>query len=197
MFPHLRTALSNHGEQSRKNEQAFFSSRIKPLWFYIYQYGLYSPVCAESLAYTYLDEHWRIKTVKAIFVLFSLLLLTACVTDQLNSGFERIRGQPLSAAIDRLGVPSNERTLAGRHVYTWTTSQLVSTYQPTSNFTTGSIPDGPGKTRYTGTSVGGTTVQTKATCKIEIEVDSQEVIRHGSYDGDVGACGKYAQALSR
>lgn len=135
--------------------------------------------------------------MKAIFVLLPILLLSACVTDQLDSGFERLRGQPLSTAIDRLGVPSSERKLAGRHVYTWKTSQLMSNYQPTSSVTTGSIPKGSGKSSYSGTTVGGTMVQTNLTCKIDIEVDGQEIIRHASYDGDVGACGKYASALSR
>lgn len=135
--------------------------------------------------------------MKAMLLIFSVLLLSACVTDQLDTGFARLRGQPVSAAIDRLGVPTSERTLAGRHVYTWKTSQLVSTYQPSSNVTTGSIPGQNGKTKYSSTSIGGTTVQMNATCKIEIEVDDQELIRNSSYDGDVGACGKFAQALSR
>lgn len=135
--------------------------------------------------------------MKGMFLLFSLLLLSACVTDQLDNGFARLRGQPLSVAIDRLGVPTSERTLAGRHVYTWTTSQMVSTYQPSSTVSTVKVPTGTGKSTYSGTSIGGTTVQTNATCKIDIEVDSREIIRNASYDGEVRACGIYAQALSR
>jgi hypothetical protein len=130
-------------------------------------------------------------------VLFVPLLLSACVTDQLNSGFERMRGQSISVAIDRLGVPTSERRIAGRHVYTWTTSQLVSTYQPTTSITTGTVPTDSGKSRYSGTTLGGTTVQTNATCKIEAEVDTQEFIRQISYDGTVNACAKFAQALNR
>lgn len=133
--------------------------------------------------------------MKKLLVLFPLLLLSACVTDQLNSGFDRLRGKPISVAIDKLGVPTSERRLAGRHVYTWMTSKLIATYQTTNNFTTGSVPDGSDKKKYTATSVGGTTGQANASCKIEVEVDDQGYIRNASYDGDLGACGKYADAL--
>lgn len=135
--------------------------------------------------------------MRTMFVSLAILLLSACAADQMSSGFERMRGQPLSVAIDRLGVPSSERTIAGRHIYTWTTSQLVSTYQPTTSVTTGNFPNGSGKSRYSGATLGGTTVQVNAACKIDAEVDGQELIRHMSYDGVIGACSKYVQAMSR
>lgn len=135
--------------------------------------------------------------MKATLALLALLPLTACVTDQLNSGFARLRGQPISLAMDSLGVPSSERTIAGRHVYTWTNTELVSRYQPTTSYTTGKVPAKSGDARYSGSTIGGTTVQTSATCKIDAEVDEQQRIRNISYDGTIDACAKYAQALNR
>lgn len=55
---------------------------------------------------------------------FIVLLVATCVTDQLNSGFARLRGQPVSLTMDSLGVPSSARTIAGRHVYTWTNTEV-------------------------------------------------------------------------
>jgi hypothetical protein len=132
-----------------------------------------------------------------IICVIPVLMLTACVTDQLNSGFDRIRGQHLSVAINRLGVPTSERTIAGRHVYSWINSQLITNYQATNNFTKGKIGNDPKKSDYSGTSFGGTTSQINATCKIEMEVDDQKFIRNATYDGDIGACEKYAALLNR
>lgn len=135
--------------------------------------------------------------MRAILPLFALLLLSACVSDQLNSGFDRMRNQPLSVAMDRLGVPSSERMIAGRHIYTWTHTELISTFQPSSSFTTAKGSGKSGDSKYTASTFGGSTVQTSATCKIEAEVDGQGNIRNLSYDGPVAACGKYAQAMNR
>lgn len=132
-----------------------------------------------------------------IFCVVPLLMLSACVTDQLNSGFDRLRGQHLSVAINRLGVPTSERTIAGRHVYSWINSQLIASYQASNNFTQGKIGDDPKKIGYSSNSFGGTTSQVNATCKIEMEVDDQKYIRNATYDGDIGACEKYAALLNR
>jgi hypothetical protein len=43
----------------------------------------------------------------------------------IKSGTDQLIGQPLSAAIERLGVPTEERTIAGTKVYVWTTSSAV------------------------------------------------------------------------
>lgn len=135
--------------------------------------------------------------MKKILLVVPVLMLSACVTDQLNNGFDRLRGQHLSAAINRLGVPTSERTIAGRHVYTWINSQLIANYQATNNFTKGKIGDDPKKTGYSSTSFGGTTSQINATCKVEIEVDDRKIIQNATFDGDVGACEKYAASLNR
>ncbi|MGF6764026.1 hypothetical protein P3T24_004357 [Paraburkholderia sp. GAS33] len=53
------------------------------------------------------------------------LLLVGCAGgwgSQLHTGWQtNVKGKPIDAAIARLGVPQSERTIAGHHVYTWTT----------------------------------------------------------------------------
>ncbi|MFM0739219.1 hypothetical protein PQQ51_18430 [Paraburkholderia xenovorans] len=137
------------------------------------------------------------KSTQRKFSLLTLLPLAACVGNQLDTGWQRLRGQPLSMAVDRLGVPNSDRTLAGRHVYTWTTSQTVSTYQASSSFTTANASRGSGGGHYTANTFGGTMVPTNVSCKIDIEVDSRDVMTNMSYDGTISACARYAQAMNR
>jgi hypothetical protein len=50
------------------------------------------------------------------------LTLAACSFDAIKEGMNRLEGQPISAAIAKLGIPSDERLIAGQKVYTWYTS---------------------------------------------------------------------------
>jgi hypothetical protein len=52
-------------------------------------------------------------------------LLAGCASEMMKSGTDRLIGQPLSAAIERLGFPTEERTIAGMKVYVWTTSTIL------------------------------------------------------------------------
>jgi hypothetical protein len=49
------------------------------------------------------------------------LLLVGCATtaDKITTGMTSLVGQPIDAAIARLGVPNDQQTIAGRTVYTW------------------------------------------------------------------------------
>jgi hypothetical protein len=49
-------------------------------------------------------------------------VLAACAADTIKEGMNKLEGQPISAAISRLGIPSDERVIAGQKVYTWYTS---------------------------------------------------------------------------
>ncbi|PRZ51195.1 hypothetical protein BX589_12036 [Paraburkholderia fungorum] len=135
--------------------------------------------------------------MKRKIALLALLPLAACVSNQLHSGWERLRGQPIDVAIDKLGVPNSERTIAGHHVYTWSTSQTVATFEPENSFTTGTVTSGSGTAHYSGVTTGGTFVPTKFSCKIDIEVDSKEVMERMSYEGSLGGCSRYTRAMNQ
>jgi hypothetical protein len=49
------------------------------------------------------------------------LALAACAGEAIKKGMTALQGQPLSAAITKLGVPTEERTIAGQKVYIWFT----------------------------------------------------------------------------
>lgn len=131
-------------------------------------------------------------------ILIALLPLVACTTtESLRTGWERMRGQPIDVAVDKLGVPQSERTIAGRHVYTWTASHTVPLYDQTVGVTTGSANLPAGQATYSSLTTTGGLVPTNLSCKIDIEVDRENVMRKLYYDGSIGGCSQFAEALNR
>jgi hypothetical protein len=47
--------------------------------------------------------------------------IAACAGEAIKKGMTALQGQPLSAAVAKLGVPTEERTIAGQKVYIWFT----------------------------------------------------------------------------
>jgi hypothetical protein len=60
----------------------------------------------------------------AFTVTAACLFLTACAGQQINDGMNKLQGQPIGAAIAKLGIPTEERTVAGEKVYIWSTRLL-------------------------------------------------------------------------
>jgi hypothetical protein len=50
------------------------------------------------------------------------VVLADCSVTTIKEGMNDLKGQPLSAAIAKLGVPGEEATIAGIKTYTWRTS---------------------------------------------------------------------------
>ena len=50
------------------------------------------------------------------------LTLAACSFDIIKRGMNDLKGQPISAAIAKLGIPNDERVIADQKVYTWYSS---------------------------------------------------------------------------
>jgi hypothetical protein len=48
--------------------------------------------------------------------------LSACAYTEPQAGFERYKGDPVSELVPRLGPPSGEQDVAGRHTYVWSTN---------------------------------------------------------------------------
>src|SRR3979490_2176961 len=54
-----------------------------------------------------------------------VLLIAECTTQMIADRLPSYRGQPVSAIIDKLGIPSDERVIAGRKAYIWANSNFV------------------------------------------------------------------------
>jgi hypothetical protein len=58
--------------------------------------------------------------VKKIAIALSPLLLAACVTPgQFREGIDSLNGKPVSVAVDKLGLPTSEQTVAGMRLVKW------------------------------------------------------------------------------
>jgi uncharacterized lipoprotein len=57
-----------------------------------------------------------------IVAALAALVLAACSFDTIKQGMNDLKGQPISAAIAKLGIPNDEREIAGQKVYTWYSS---------------------------------------------------------------------------
>jgi hypothetical protein len=61
---------------------------------------------------------------RAIFAAALCFALASCAAKAIKEGMAPMVGQPLSAAIAKLGVPSEERSIAGQKVYIWSNRTL-------------------------------------------------------------------------
>ena len=52
----------------------------------------------------------------------SAIFLAGCSFGAIKEGLNGLQGQPIGAAISKLGVPNEDRMIAGQHVYTWYSS---------------------------------------------------------------------------
>jgi hypothetical protein len=50
------------------------------------------------------------------------LALAGCSFGAIKEGMNKLQGQPIEAAIAKLGIPNDERLIAGQKVYTWYSS---------------------------------------------------------------------------
>lgn len=52
-------------------------------------------------------------------------LLASCAFKMIEEGMGSMVGQPLSAAVAKIGLPTEERVIAGQKVYIWYTGRVV------------------------------------------------------------------------
>lgn len=136
--------------------------------------------------------------MKKYLVALSVFALAGCATwGQMKTGLDSLLDQPLSVAIDRIGYPTGEQTIAGRKLYRWGSSQQSAMYMPTSTTTTGSVGTGMTYRPFSATTYGGTYVPVNYNCEIILEVDSNDIIKRYQYNGNLGGCGPYIKALKK
>lgn len=99
-----------------------------------------------------------------------LLLLGGCVSQPMNEGLRPLKGQPASVAFERLGMPQDEKTVAGKHFYVWKTDHSGSAY--------GSL-DG-----------------TQYVCTVRAFVDDGNIVTALDWEGNGYGCAEYVQKLN-
>jgi hypothetical protein len=58
----------------------------------------------------------------ALAVVALAISLAGCSFGAIKEGMNNLKGQPISVAIAKLGIPNDEREIAGQKVFTWYTS---------------------------------------------------------------------------
>ncbi len=136
--------------------------------------------------------------MRKIAPLAAAAVLVGCATwGQMNEGLQGLLGQPIEVAINKIGYPTSEQTLAGRKLYRWGSSSQQMAYLPTTTTTTGSFGAGSGFAPYSATTTGGTFVPVNYNCQITLAVDAKETIIHYEYNGNLGGCERYINALKK
>jgi hypothetical protein len=93
---------------------------------------------------------------------------------QIRDGLNPLLGQPIQAAIDRLGYPSEQRQILGDTVYVWSNQ--------------------PGSVAYVS---GNVAFASPLWCEIQIGTNPDGTIKRWQSRGNNGGCMAYANALSR
>lgn len=103
------------------------------------------------------------------------MALTGCVSfGRIDKNIKtKYIGKSIHVAIDALGYPIAERSIAGRKLYTWTTGTVMPNLVPATN---GALVMSGG---------------TQLNCTLNLEVDKNEVVTRYSMDGQLGACADF------
>ena len=110
----------------------------------------------------------------------------------LDVGLDALKGRSISKAIDVLGLPHSQTTIAGQQVYRWSVSRMVPNMMPTISQTTGYV----GQTPVNMVSTGSVLSVGQATCDIRISTDARNIITNWSAEGNNAGCHVYRSRLN-
>jgi hypothetical protein len=141
---------------------------------------------------------WTVKIMKKIALgLMCAVVLPGCATfGQLETGLNSMIGQDLSIAVAKLGFPTSERTVAGMKLVEWGRSNNATFLMPTASTTNGYAQYGNRMANYSATTTSTTAVTMNFQCRIILQVDTSNTIRRYQYEGNIGGCASYIQALT-
>lgn len=108
-----------------------------------------------------------------IAVFAAVALLSGCATAQLNSGLQRVLGQPVDVLVNAWGYPSDQREIMGRTLYSWSNdggAMAVPMY-------------------------GGGVFAARLQCHVEVAVNDQHVVTNYQWSGNNGGCAAFARRL--
>jgi hypothetical protein len=126
---------------------------------------------------------------KTVFLVLPLLPMLAGCADtfqNLNTGLAALKGQPIEAAIDKLGYPDSQLNIRDQVIYQWSTDRIESYGAPAGGFIDGGY-DG-----YAG--YGGTMHTVSLRCKLSL-VTKDNVIIDSRYEGEEAGCYRYGEEL--
>jgi hypothetical protein len=134
--------------------------------------------------------------LKRVFAAAFCAALSGCATfGQLETGLNGLIGQDIGSAISVLGFPSSERNIAGMRLVEWGRSNNATFAMPTTSTSTGYVQSGAGVATYTSTTNSSVPVTMNFNCHIALQVGPDNIIRRYQYEGNLGGCAPYINAL--
>lgn len=123
----------------------------------------------------------------------ALLGLAGCVFQNMDDGLKGLVGQDVHVAISALGYPVSQRPLLGDTIYVWSTSQTFTSMTPVTSTTTGYV----GTTPVQATTTNYVPTTDTYACTIQMAVDSNNRIKSYQWQGNMGGCARYSNALKQ
>ena len=99
--------------------------------------------------------------------------LAGCATEQLNTGLEKVIGQPVDVLVSAWGYPSAQREIMGHTLYVWS-----------NNGGAMAVP-----------MYGGGVFAARLTCTVQVAVDAQNIITSYQWNGNNGGCAPLARRI--
>jgi hypothetical protein len=121
-----------------------------------------------------------------------MLGLCGCAGGIISDGLTALEGQPVDAAIDYLGLPSAELTVANRKVVVWSLNFTALLPQTSVGNYSGQVGGQP----TSGSTVSTGLVAVPTGCTIRLGLDDQDLINYWEVEGTQGGCESYASRLA-
>jgi hypothetical protein len=119
-------------------------------------------------------------------VLIAGLTLAACADQHVKEAMDRMVGHDIREVVVKLGDPAARRDVPPFTIYTWETRSKLSFVVPeTMSASPGGMP----------IMASMTPVSAIAECRLEIAVDSANLIKSYRCDGNPAGCARFARAL--
>jgi len=109
----------------------------------------------------------------AIFAVLSAMLVMGCATAQLNSGLQKVIGQPVDGLVGAWGYPAAQREIMGHTLYIWSNdggAMAVPMY-------------------------GGGVFAARLQCTVQVAVDDRHIVTSYQWSGNNGGCAPFARRL--
>ena len=130
-------------------------------------------------------------------IFLAALTLAGCASQKLDNGLPRLTGKPVDYAINYLGYPDNEQTIAGRKVYTWGYANSFTTTQTVRTPVSGSAYGAGVGIYYQGHQTSVVPQTFNYSCMIRLIADGNGLIDRWEWNGNEGGCEYYSGSMSR
>lgn len=106
-------------------------------------------------------------------IAIAAVALAGCATARLNTGLQKVIGEPVDVLVGVWGYPADQREMMGHTLYVWTNDAgavAVPLY-------------------------GGGAFAARLQCQVQVAVDSQRIVTSYQWSGNNGGCAAFASRL--